>query len=794
MRLFLVIILAFFLIFNATAQMGCSNTTTLTPGSTQCGTNSYSGDFDDASGSPTNPCSSFYNDGEYWFEYTANGQALQLDVTGLTATYSGLFVLDDCPSGSPSCVASHTSGSSTANFTVNTLGLTNGNTYYIVIANWSTPYQTDFCLTATEVAPPTPPTNDDCSGAISLTVNPDQNCGVTTSGTVQIASGSTDPSSETCGGTADDDVWYSFVATGTQHSVSLLNITGSTTDMYHAVFEEGMGGCPTLGIEIRCSDLNTSSLTGLIVGVTYYVRVYTWTSSSGQTSSFDICIGTPPPPPTNDECINAITLTVNTDQNCGSVTPGYVESASGSTDPSSETCSGTADDDVWYSFVATGSEHRVSLVNIAGSTSDMYHSVFAEGMGCPALGTQIICNDGNTSDLTGLTAGTTYYVRVYTWTSTTGQTSTFNICVGTPPPPTCSDGILNQDEVYTDCGGTICDACPPMYVPTACSSTSYNLSSLDYIAFYDDGGPGGEPCTSGNVVDGSYCNCNCFTTVTICGASGEYIVADFREFSMWNTSTGWDWMKIYDGNSTSGTVLYDNSASGADNTFGDCGIGSAEMEFCSSGQCLTFEFWATSTVNRAGWDALVTSVAQQCVVPNLSVKFEYFNGKGASSGNELRWKTTGEDDHFIVQALRNNQYINIGNVDHKDVLNKSYFFLDRNPFSNTMLYRIVAIDKNGSEEYSKAISVKRNDLIDINLHPNPTTGKLFVSLASTPEIPYHIQIQDVVGKVIRKDEFVDQGNNTHQIDFFDELDKGIYLVTISTSNGIVVFSEKVIKN
>ncbi len=125
-----------------------ASTVTLTPGTQQCGTNTSSGDFPDDASAPSNPCDGYYNDGEYWFSYTGNGSALQLDVSGLSDTYSGIYVLDDIPSNSPNCITSHSS-SSTADYSVTTPALTNGQTYYIVIANWSSPYSTNFCLTST---------------------------------------------------------------------------------------------------------------------------------------------------------------------------------------------------------------------------------------------------------------------------------------------------------------------------------------------------------------------------------------------------------------------------------------------------------------------------------------------------------------------------------------------------------------------------------------------------------------------------------------------------------------------
>lgn len=287
---------------SAFSQATCGGAVSVTLGTQYCGTNSNVGSFPDNGSAPTNPCSGLYVDGEYWFEVTGTGTTLDLSVTNITDTYAGLFVLDDCPAATPTCISSFTNGGSTADISLTTPVLTNGVTYYIVIANWAAPYDTDFCFEANAGAPPPPaPANDDCANAIPLIVNADLACGTTTPGTVENATGSPDPTSETCGGTADDDVWYSFTATSTEHEVSILNAAGTTTDMYHSVYEEGPG-CPGLGTEIVCSDPDVSTLTGLTIGTTYYVRVYTWTSTPSQVVSFDICIGTPPPPPVNVSC------------------------------------------------------------------------------------------------------------------------------------------------------------------------------------------------------------------------------------------------------------------------------------------------------------------------------------------------------------------------------------------------------------------------------------------------------------------------------------------------------------
>ncbi|MBD3638916.1 MAG: T9SS type A sorting domain-containing protein [Crocinitomicaceae bacterium] len=378
-------------------------------------------------------------DDDVWFSFTATGTTHTIDLLNITSGTTDLYHSvwsGNCPA--LGLVAGSCSDPNSSTVT----GLTPGNTYYVRVYSWtSTAGQTsdfDICIGT----PPAPPANDECSGAYPVTVNPDFSCTSVTSGTIASATGSTQ-STAACGGTEDDDVWFSFTATGTTHTIDLLNITNGTTDLYHSVWS---GNCPALSLVTgSCSDPNSSTVTGLTPGNTYYIRVYSWTSTTGQTSNFDVCVGTPPPPPANDDCSGAFPVTVNPDNLCGSTTSGTIASATGSTQ-STAACGGTEDDDVWFSFTATGTTHMIDLLNITGGTSDLYHSVWSGN--CPALSLVAgSCSDPNSSVVSGLTPGNTYYIRVYSWTSTTGQTSSFDVCVGTPPPPPANDDCANATTV-----------------------------------------------------------------------------------------------------------------------------------------------------------------------------------------------------------------------------------------------------------------------------------------------------------------------------------------------------------
>ncbi len=294
------------------------------------------------------------------------------------------------------------------------------------------------------------PSNDDCSGATVVSVNASQTCTMVTAGSVNCATASSQATAG-CGGTDDDDVWFQFTATSTVHEVSLLNIAGSVTNMYHSIWT---GTCPSIGLQPgTCSDANSQIVSGLTVGSIYFIRVYTNTATGGQNTSFNVCVGTPPPPPANDECSGAVSLSVSPSTTCTTGVNGTIESSTGS--PQTSSCGGTDDDDVWYSFVATASSQTITLSNFTGSTGDMYQSLWTGT--CPNLtfvtGT---CSDPEVQTVTGLTVGQTYFVRVYTYTGTYGQTTDFTICI-TNPCPTCNNnpsGGNSSASVGTVCGNS----------------------------------------------------------------------------------------------------------------------------------------------------------------------------------------------------------------------------------------------------------------------------------------------------------------------------------------------------
>jgi len=144
----------------------------------------------------------------------------------------------------------------------------------------------------------TPDINDECINSRPVPVNQNTNCTQTVFGTVAGATASTQ--ANTCGATADnDDVWFHFTATATTHYISLLEAVSSVTSpqFYPNAAPGGLNyslyrgtNCGAL-TQISCRTTNGSMETGLVIGETYKIRVYSPGTAASQ-KRFEICVGT----------------------------------------------------------------------------------------------------------------------------------------------------------------------------------------------------------------------------------------------------------------------------------------------------------------------------------------------------------------------------------------------------------------------------------------------------------------------------------------------------------------------
>ncbi len=266
-----------------------------------------------------------------------------------------------------------------------------------------------------------PPANDDCSGAESLTVYPEG--GGSGNETSASTSGATDsgqhPSCDNVG--TNLDLWYSFTAPS---SGRVKVITGGAQgDEIEAAIYDSCGGS-----ELNCQNNSAEkTFTGLTAGNTYILQVWHDSFNAGD---FTIVLEEFTPP-ANDDCANAIALTVN--NTCTPITATNV----GATDSGVGTpgCSYYNGGDVWFSVVVpSDGAVTIETSSVSGSSvSDTGMAVY-EGS-CGSL-TEIACDDDSGNglfskvDLTGRTAGETLYVRVFEYGN--NSFGEFGVCAYNP--------------------------------------------------------------------------------------------------------------------------------------------------------------------------------------------------------------------------------------------------------------------------------------------------------------------------------------------------------------------------
>lgn len=388
----------------------------------------------------TNTCGTVVFGQERWYTFTVTGgpltikikvdsvdRNLYLQLISSTAACTGLTQI--------ACANSDTASNASQTETIQQ-SLPNG-IYYLKVINvgGSTSMSIDNLCVTSIVTP--------CTSITNIAT-----CGTTTTTTIPAGAGSY--SNLACGSaTPGGEKIYSFTPTVTGNYTIQQNSSFTSINYQYKL---ASGGCSGTGWSCIANLLNaaTSGTFILNAGTQYYLMLDPTTTAGGNVSFNITCSA---PIIYNDDCINATTLSVNPSNTCAVTAVGNTAAAT----ESLPGCSGSADDDIWYSFIATNTTHIITV-----TPTTLSNAVFEVFDGTCGSFVSILCQDitvGNaveTSPITGLTIGNTYFVRVYSEANGSDQGS-FTICIATPPNP-CSSATQ-----IDNCGTTINQVIPAGY-------------------------------------------------------------------------------------------------------------------------------------------------------------------------------------------------------------------------------------------------------------------------------------------------------------------------------------------
>jgi hypothetical protein len=279
---------------------------------------------------------------------------------------------------------------------------------------------------------PNPAVNDNCAQAITLPVT--TACATPLSGTVYGATQSTAPTAN-CGGGTANDVWYSFTATSTSHTINM-------TSQFGAAYDVRSGACAAT-TSIYCNTIGAAgtintTIGGLTSGQLYFIRIYSsGTAPAAGSSNFTLCVTPGPATPANDDCAGAINVPIQYGT-CVGQTSADNTAATNSTGAPAPTCASYQEKDIWFKVTVpvSGDVSIQTVAPTAGSSIiDTGLSVYSGTCGNLV---EVDCDDDGSPngaysllDLTGRTPGEVLYIRVWDYTAAT-PTGLIAVCATSP--------------------------------------------------------------------------------------------------------------------------------------------------------------------------------------------------------------------------------------------------------------------------------------------------------------------------------------------------------------------------
>ncbi|RYY70293.1 MAG: T9SS type A sorting domain-containing protein, partial [Chitinophagaceae bacterium] len=199
----------------------------------------------------------------------------------------------------------------------------------------------------------------------------------------------------------------------------------------------------------------------------------------------------------------------------------------------------------------------------------------------------------------------------------------------------------------------------------------------------------------------------------------------------------------------------------------------------------------------------ITALSPQDVGPDgISQPYEYilaaplplkilsFNAKKHSSGVQLQWQTTGEENELrydVEWSPDGRQFEQIGSVNARQINSlQHYELLDGLHKSGTHFYRLRIVKLDGSFVYSKIVSVNFNSTVQA--YPNPVKDKLFIEFEAVSKKGV-VKLFSNEGRLLYTASTAADRMMTIPM---GSLPAGIYLLQVQGESGVLL-NKKVIK-
>ena len=517
------------------------------------------------------------------------------------------------------------------------------------------------------------PSNDGCAGA--FTVVPNGTCyGPGLPQTTTASSGDEWIGTVGCQSGNNDEVWFTFVATGTDLNISITN--GTMGGNIEFILVEATGPCA--GLTLEGSLCGASPLTGLVSnsltpGATYYYTI----SSTGADGTFTTCVtNTTPPPAPGVDCPSAAPICDNGSFSQGTFTGvGVVENLT------TNTCFGGNERQAkWYTFTCGvgGTFNFMITPNIA--TNDYDFALWNTTAGCYAsgvtMGAPLACNWSGCAGTTGIATN-----PVTAFGSTGGLAAGQWQNDNPPGPGTCAPGPFQWAPTINLVAGQT----------YSILIDNFTASSGGFNVTFGGTAVMGQPADFTATLDATCFIATVNRTPFYTGPNSTYL---------WNFG---------DGFTSTAAVPGPHS-------------------YASSGT-YTISLQVTDDVGCVKTFSQIVNIG--CLP--LPVELTSMDGYHQDGINHIRWETATElnNDFFVLErSLNGINWVELGRIDGAGTTTSSvsYRYEDPNPADNVTYYRLSQTDFNGTVEQHESISIKSQTNQEPYVYvANPEDGFLYFS-------------------------------------------------------------------
>lgn len=672
-----------------------------------------------------------YSGGDVWFRFVAPASgraAISTQAGTLTNSGMALYSATNC-STAVSLIACNDDALALMSYLYSS-GLTPGATYYIRVWGHSGAQGTfGICVTN----PPLPPANDEVCNAVNINVT----TGCTTSTrNNNSATPSADIPLPGCGGTAANDVWFSFTAP-TSGFATIRVAPGTLTDPAFAVYSATT--CSTDLLLLDCDDNNGPGNGGVVTltpgiitpGQTYYIRVW---SATGGTGNFTICAQT-----STASCFMALRLFDTNDNGWGASSVSVQVGAAAAVNYTLAASEGA---NTFYIPYNNGDLIQISYAT-GGSGNQSQNSYFAQ------IGEGILFEDGPTP-ATGLVH------------------ASIPACGYLPPP-------------RSDCAGG----------ERLCSGTSFSADPGNTGAVVDLN-INTRGCLSADERQGSWYHFIPSAAGTIGMTIAPSNPGDDYDFAIWGPNVAQlcppeaEPLRCSFSGTTGNTGLGNGATDLSEPPSGDKWVAPIDVQYGEHYTLYVSNYSRSGLSFNLSWQ-LTNGASLDCLV--LPVELLSFTAEAGQRTVALEWTTASESNssHFVVERSSDGYTFGpIGEVAAAGTSHSllAYAFVDEQPLRGTTYYRLTQVDLDGSTDQSHVVPVTFDQAVSVGRpYPNPTSDRVQLDLTVTTDQQLRIALLDASGRLLREERHQATTGTLPYSTHVGDLEPGTYLLLVTDENG-----------